>query len=250
MRTERAAAPGRLVARAPRRPGARSSRIAPREGERRLCSAITFTRPGRASAAANGRTAGRRPHRGVRGRRAAAAPCSAATRSRVRARIASRTEPGRSREGLPHPVEEARAPARRRSRPPPGATPSRRSFARPATTSAAAAFRRTTSRFGPGAPDSTSRAMAAFACGSPPRSASRGAGRAPRPPASTVKVRTLAAVELGHRRWGRRASARRGRCRGRPRPASSPAAAGSARRTARARPSARRPPGPRAGRGS
>ncbi len=57
VRTEIAAAPAASYPRATSA-GARSSRIVPREGERRLCSAITFSRPGRAIAAANGRTGG------------------------------------------------------------------------------------------------------------------------------------------------------------------------------------------------
>ena len=195
--------------------------MAPREGERRLSSAITFTRPGRASAAANGRTGGA-SRRGALQRRRAAGGAARRPRARVSLEDGVEHRPARPPALTRAPRARGRAGpgrGRRRSRRPRGRTPSRRFAARPATTSAAAALSSTTSRFGPLAPASSSRAIAAFACGSPPRSASTGARDEPGVLGRDGEAADLAAVQLGDRRRRRRASARRGRRRAPPRPA-------------------------------
>src|SRR5215813_1394287 len=70
------------------------------------------------------------------------------------------------------------------------ATPCLRSFARPATTRAAAALRMATSRNGPGWPLSTSRSALAFSSASPPRSVSGLARASPTSSGTISKVRT------------------------------------------------------------
>ena len=81
----------------------------------------------------------------------------------------------------PHPMQSTRAP---------NATPSRRSPARAATISAAAAFSSTVSRYGPVAPCSKACIVAAFSAASPPRIASIGARGRPASSGVTVKQRT------------------------------------------------------------
>ena len=74
------------------------------------------------------------------------------------------------------------------------AAPSGSPPARPATTSAAAALRITTSRFGPRRPPSTSPAIVALTAASPPRSDSGPHGARPASSGVTVKVRMVAPV--------------------------------------------------------